>query len=389
MYDFDEIIERRNSHCAKWDEVEKGVLPMWVADMDFKCPPEIIKALQRRVDHGIFGYSGGLESYFEAIINWMKKRHNWDVKKEWISSSPGIVPALDMLVRALTDPGDKVLIQTPVYYPFYKVINNNNRLLVENPLKFNGSKYEMDFADLEQKLVSGAKMIILCSPHNPGGRVWSREELKQLGDLCLKYKTIIVADEIHSDLVFPEYKHTVFSSISEELAQNSVLCNAPSKTFNIAGIQASTIIIPNKEIRTAFRKVINNNGLAFPNVFAVTALEAAYNYGEAWLEEMLVYLKANYDYLKYFIEKNIPVLKVFDSEGTYLVWVDFSNLGLNNEELDRLILEDAKLKLSPGHIFGTNGSGFQRINIACPRSVLKDGLNRLKAAVNSQKVKID
>lgn len=384
MYDFDEIIYRRNTNSAKWDEVKDDLLPMWVADMDFKSPPEVIMALQERVKHGVFGYSGSCNGWYEALAKWMNKRFGWEIKKEWLTTSPGVVPALDMLVRALTQPGDRVVIQTPVYHPFFTVVRNNGRELIENPLHFDGRKYHMDLDDLRQQLDERTKLLILCSPHNPAGRVWSREELMALGQLCLEHGIIVIADEIHSDLVFPEYQHTVFASISPEFEQNCVICNAPSKTFNIAGIQASSIIIPNNDIRAAYNHVLHTGELGLPNVFAAAALEAAYTWGEDWLEELVVYIRDNYRFARDFIEQRIPELKVTDSEGTYLMWLDCRGLGMNDEQLDEFIREKAHLALSPGHIFGNVGSGFQRMNIGCSRVLLEQGLQLLEKAVRTR-----
>jgi len=383
MYDFDEMIIRRQTNSAKWDEVGEDLLPMWVADMDFKSPPEVIKALEERVRHGVFGYSGGYDVWYEALIHWMIKRYGWEVKKEWISTSPGVVPALDMLVRALTQPGDRVIIQTPVYPPFFEVVLRNGRQLLENPLYFDGYKYRMDLENLKQQIDLQTKLIILCSPHNPVGRVWSRAELVALGELCLEHGIVVIADEIHSDLIFSGCRHTVFATISPEFEQNCVICNAPSKTFNIAGIQASSIIIPNQKIRTAYQQVLHTSELGLPNVFAIAALEAAYMRGEAWLEEMLVYVEDNYRFAKAFIEQRIPEIKLIESEGTYLVWLDCRGMGLSDEKLDRFIREKARLVLSPGHIFGTVGSGFQRMNIACPRLLLEKGLQLLETAIRA------
>jgi len=384
MYDFDEIIDRLHTKSAKWDEVGEDLLPMWVADMDFKSAPEIITALEERARHGVFGYSGGYDVWYETLMQWTKKRYGWELKKEWISTSPGVVPALDMLVRALTEPGDGVIIQTPVYQPFFHVVSRNGRRLLENPLYFDGRKYRMDLDNLQQQIDPRTKLMILCSPHNPVGRVWSPEELAALGEVCLKHGIIVIADEIHSDLIFSGFRHTVFAAISPELEQNCVVCNAPSKTFNIAGIQASSIIIPNKRIRKAYHYVLNTGELGLPNVFAVAALEAAYKWGEPWLEEMLVYVEDNYRFARAFIEQRIPEIKVIEAEGTYLIWLDCRELDLNDEQLDRFIRGKARLVLSPGHIFGSVGSGFQRMNIGCPRSLLEQGLQRLEAAVRTR-----
>jgi cystathionine beta-lyase len=381
MYDFDEIVSRENTNCAKWDAAEKGLLPMWVADMDFQSPPEVIAALQERAQHGVFGYSGGYGGWFEALMQWMKRRYGWAPQREWISTSPGVVAALFMLVRALTEPGDRIIIQPPVYRPFYYVARSNGCELLENPLYFDGNKYRMDLEQLRQMVDAGVKLLILCSPHNPVGRVWSWEELMALGQFCLEHEITIISDEIHSDLVFSGYKHTVLTSVSKELEQNTVVCNAPSKTFNIAGIPASNVIIANEKLRSSYRQVLRGSGLALPNVFAVTAVEAAYTYGEAWLDELLLYLEDNYRLASSFIAERIPDIKVIEPEGTYLLWLDCRGLGLNDKELDSFIKEKAKLLLESGTIFGTGGSGFQRMNIACPRSLLLEALQRLEKAV--------
>lgn len=384
MYDFDKIVSRETTNCAKWDTVEKGLLPMWVADMDFQSPPEVIAALKERAEHGIFGYSGGYGGWFEALMQWMRKRYGWAPQREWISTSPGVVAALFMLVRALTEPGDRIIIQPPVYRPFYYVASSNGCELLENPLYFDGHKYRMDLDQLRQTVDSRVKLLILCSPHNPVGRVWIREELAALGQFCLEHEITIISDEIHSDLVFSGYKHTVLASLSKELEQNTVVCNAPSKTFNIAGIPASNVIIANENLRSAYRRVLRGSGLALPNVFSVTAVETAYTYGEAWLDELLHYLEDNYRAASSFIAQRIPEIKVIELEGTYLLWLDCRGLGLNDEELDGFIKEKARLLLEPGPSFGTGGSGFQRMNIACPRSRLLEALQRLEKAVRGQ-----
>ena len=381
MYDFDKIVSRETTNCAKWDTVEKGLLPMWVADMDFQSPPQVIAALKERAEHGIFGYSGGYGGWFEALMQWMEKRYSWAPQREWISTSPGVVAALFMLVRALTEPGDRIIIQPPVYRPFYYIASSNGCELLENPLYYDGRKYRMDLEQLRQQVDSRVKLLILCSPHNPVGRVWSREELLALGQFCLEHEITIISDEIHSDLVLPGYKHTVLASVSKELEQNMIVCNAPSKTFNIAGIPASNVIIANENLRSAYRQVLRSSGLALPNVFAVTAVEAAYTYGEAWLNELLLYLEENYRLASSFLAERIPEIKMVEPEGTYLLWLDCRGLGLNDKELDSFIKEKAKLLLEPGTIFGTGGSGFQRMNIACPRSRLLEALQRLETAV--------
>jgi len=382
MYDFDEITERRGTNSCKWDEVKAdNVLPMWVADMDFKSPPEVIAALEKRVRHGVFGYAGCWDNWYEVLIGWMKKRYGWDARREWIDNSPSVVASLSMLVRAYTHPGDQVIIQTPVYSPFYTAVRSNGCQLVKNPLVLEDNKYRMDLASLKSRITSRVKAMILCSPHNPGGRVWSPAELKELGEFCLEHDIIVISDEIHCDLIFPGYRHSVFAAISPEFEQNSVIVNAPSKTFNIAGIQAASTIIPNQKLRTAYRHVLSSNGMDMPNVFAITAMEAAYTYGEAWLDELMIYIQDNYFLVKNFIEERIPQIKVIESEGTFLVWLDCRELGLEDQELKRFVQEKARLVLSPGDIFGEEGKGFQRINIGCPRSLVREALQRLEKAV--------
>jgi len=384
MYDFDEIIERRGTNSCKWDEVKANeALPMWVADMDFKSPPEVIAALEDRVRHGVFGYAGCWDNWYEVLLGWMKKRYGWEARREWIDNSPGVVASLNMLVRAYTHPGDRVIIQTPVYSPFYTAARNNGCQLVKNPLVLDNNRYRMDLSHLKARVPSRVKAMILCSPHNPGGRVWSREELKELGDFCLEHEIIVISDEIHCDLLFPGYQHTVFAAISPELEQNSVILNAPSKTFNIAGIQAASTIIPNAKLRAAYRDVLQASGMDMPNVFAIPALEAAYTYGKPWLDELMVYIQDNYLLVKSFIEERIPQIKVIESDGTFLVWLDCRGLGLEDKELNRFIQEKARLVLSAGNIFGEEGQGFQRINIGCPRALVSEALQRLEAAVAS------
>jgi cysteine-S-conjugate beta-lyase len=385
-YDFDTVIERCNTNSVKWDFCRElfgstEVLPMWVADMDFQVPQPVIEALRAVAEHGVFGYPRATSSYYESVIDWMKNRHNWDVNKEWITCTPGVVPALNWLVKAFTKPGDKVLLQAPVYPPFFKAIENNGCQVVNNPLKLEDGQLLMDFVDLEEKLSQGVKVMLLCSPHNPGGRVWSREELEQVGKLCLKYGVIVVADEIHHDLVFKGFRNTCFATLSKELAENCVVCTAPSKTFNLAGLQVANIIIPNPKLRSALRQVIEVNGHYEPSIFGLKGVEAAYRHGEDWLEQLMAYLEGNLDYLIDYFEANIPQVKVIRPQGTYLVWLDFRDLGMETKALQRFLHQQAKIGLNSGHTFGQGGEGFQRMNIACPRKILAEGLTRLAQAV--------
>lgn len=385
IYDFNAIIDRDKTNSLKWNFNEENfgredVLPMWVADMDFAAPQPVIEALISRARHGIFGYSRGTDRYYESIIEWMAKRHNWQVRREWITFCPGVVPALHWIVKAFADPGTKVVLQTPVYHPFFRVIKNNACKAVNNPLIFGPEQYLMDLENLEQQLDSSVRLFFLCNPHNPVGRVWRKEELLELGKICLRNKIIIVADEIHSDLIYKGYKHVPIAALSEELAQCTIVCTSPSKTFNMAGLQISNIIIPNPVLRQRFRDILKLNNVGGPNAFAITAMEAAYLEGEEWLEQLMNYLEENLNCLSEFIIRRIPDLKLIRPQGTYLVWLDFRRFGLESPALKSFILSRAKVALNDGYIFGQGGEGFERINIACPRPLLIQGLERIENA---------
>lgn len=384
-YNFDKIIKRRNTKSVKWDLGEEDVIPMWVADMDFEVLDVITDKIIERANHPIYGYTIPNDEYYNSIIKWWKDRYNYSIKKDWISYSPGVVPAVNMLIRAFTNPGDRVLLQTPVYHPFYEAVKNNGCELVENPLRLVDNKYFMDFEDLERKFKDyNVKVMVLCSPHNPVGRVWTKEELLMLGELCLKYGVIVISDEIHCDLVYKDYKHIPFPSISDEFAKMGVMCTAPSKTFNLAGLQVSSVIIPNEILRKKFNHILDCNGLMLPNIFGIEALEAAYNHGEKWLNQLIDYLKGNLEYLTEFIEENIPKVKVIKSEGTYLVWLDCRELNMGPKELHEFFLIEAKVWFDEGYIFGNAGDGFERVNIACPRSILEEGLRRIDKAIKNR-----
>ena len=376
-YDFNKIINRNNTKSLKYDfakerNMPEDLLPLWVADMDFQTSPEIIEALNKAVSHGIYGYSEGKEEYFDAVYNWYNDNFNWQVKKEWLIKTPGVVFAIVLAINALTNEGDSVLIQNPVYYPFTEVIIDNNRKLVNNSLVRNGKKYEIDFEDFEKKIIeNNVKLFILCSPHNPVGRVWKKWELEKIGDICLKHNVKIVSDEIHSDFVYPENKHIVFSSLDEKYQNITITCTAPTKTFNLAGLQISNIFIPNLEIRKKVLKQLDRVGYSQVNLMGLVACEAAYKYGRQWLNELKEYLLDNLNFLRDYLETNIPQIKLIEPEGTYLIWLDCSALGLEDKELEKFIVEKAKLWLDSGYIFGKEGEGFQRINIACPRETLK------------------
>ncbi len=389
-YDFDEVIDRTNYHSVKWDELEtifgdipQDVLPMWVADMEFRSPQPVIEAIKKANEHGIYGYTSRPLSYYQAIIDWMEKRHNWKIKKDWLAFSPGVVPALSFIIRAFCQPGDKVVVQPPVYYPFFRVIENNGCHVVNNPLKLSNKKYFIDWEDLERKVDDPrVKLLILCSPHNPVGRVWQKEELIILGEICLKHHIIVVSDEIHADILFKGYIHTPFASISPAFAHNSITCTAPSKTFNLAGLQTSSIIIPNKKYYKIYENILDSSALNENNVFGLVALEAAYRDGEEWLEQLLSYLNENLKFLMKYFKERIPKVKVIKPEGTYLVWLDCRQLGLSVKDLNNFMIKKARVALDDGHWFGTEGKGFMRINIACPRSFLEEGLKRIEEAVN-------
>ncbi|RFB15014.1 pyridoxal phosphate-dependent aminotransferase [Bacillus sp. HNG] len=385
-YNFDESINRLQTNSVKWDEVEnlfgdKEILPMWVADMDFKSPQPVIEALKKRADHGIYGYTTRPDSYYEATVRWMKRRHKWTIEKDWITFTPGVVPALGIIVQSFTNPGDKIIIQQPVYYPFMSVIEKNGREIVNNPLRLENGRYYMDFEDLEKKIDPSVKMIIISNPHNPVGRVWEKDELTKLEEICLKHNILVVSDEIHSDLVYEGNVHTPFASISDEFAGRSITCTAPSKTFNLAGLQTSNMIIPNQELRERFNKALEDRFIGMTNTFGVTALIAAYEEGEEWLDQLLVYLKGNLDFLNDYIKSNIPEVKVIKPDATYLVWLDCRELGLDAKKLEEVIQKQGKVAFDEGYIFGKEGEGFTRINIACPRVLLEEGLKRFSDAL--------
>ncbi len=388
-YDFDTIIDRRNTDCAKWDGMaplfgRDDLLPMWVADMDFKAPPEVIEALRERVDHGIFGYTRRLEPYREAIAGWFLRRHGWEVDTSWIRHAPGVVPALSVAVLAFTQPGESVLVQPPVYYPFFSTIRGRGRTVVENPLKFNGSRFEMDFEDLERKLDdSSVKLVFLCSPHNPTGRVWSREELTRFGEICAARGVVVVSDEIHCDILFAGARHTPLADVSEAMRESTVTTVAPSKTFNIAGLATSAVIIPSRRLRDDYQAVVDFLHIDGSNVFGATGLMAAYNRGEAWLDALLVYLEGNLDFIDDFLADRLPAVRMVRPEGTYVPLLDCRKFGLTGPELEKLLVERGKVALDGGHWFGTGGDGFVRINIATPRALLKDGLERIAKALST------
>ena len=384
--DFNQIIDRHNTNSLKYDfALQRGksadVLPMWVADMDFQAPTAVCSRLEELSRFGIFGYSDNQTSYFDAVLNWYQKHFNWTAKKEWILRTPGVVFAIAAAIRGLTEEGDAVLIQEPVYYPFSSIITKNNRKKVINPLVNKNGHYEMDLDDMEQKIIDNhVKLFLLCSPHNPVGRVWTLDELEAVGNLCQKHGVIIVSDEIHSDFTFEGHTHYVFASVSDAFAQNSVICTSPSKTFNVAGLQISNIFVPNPNLRKKVKDAIAATGYCEVNYFALAACETAYREGETWLNELRKYLTDNLHYVYAYLMKYLPEIRLVEPEGTYLLWLDCRNLKMTEKERIDAIENKGKLWLDTGSMFGEAGTGYERINIACPRATLEECLNRLRKA---------
>lgn len=384
-YDFDEPVPRRGTNSYKWDTVkDEDVLPMWVADMDFRTAPAIVGALQKRVEHGIFGYTKVPPAYYEAVVNWFRRRHAWLIEKEWIVYTTGVVPAISAIVKALTVPGDRVLVQTPVYNCFFSSIRNNGCEVVANPLIYANGTYRIDYDDLERKAADPkVRLLLFCNPHNPVGRVWTRQELRRIGEICIRNRVLVVADEIHCELVFSGHVYIPFASISEDFREHSVTCISPSKAFNLAGLQIANIVAADTDVRMKIDKAININEVCDVNPFGVEALIAAYNRGEDWLEELKHYLSVNYNYLRAYFDEYLPEFPVVMLEGTYLVWVDCRGLGLSSREITDILLEKEKIRVNPGSLYGEAGEGFIRLNIACPREKLIEGLNRLKRGLKS------
>ncbi|MFU2017594.1 MalY/PatB family protein [Peribacillus butanolivorans] len=384
---FEEHINRENTGSVKWDKNSlkslygrEDVLPMWVADMDFPSPEGIQKALIERLNHPIFGYTVPSETVFTEIQSWLRDQHSWPITKEWISFSSGVVSAIGTTIQAFTNPGDKILVQSPVYTPFFDMIKNNDREVVNSPLIIEDDRFKIDFTDFEDKLKSGVKLFLICSPHNPGGRVWTKDELLRIGELCVKYNVIIVSDEIHADLFHSTSRHYPIASLSEQLSDITVTLMAPSKTFNIAGIQASFLITSNEKLQKQLQKAQTKLAFHGLNILALTAMEAAYREGLPWLKDMIAYIEENIKVAEEFIAAEIPALHVMHPDASYLLWIDCRDLGLNDKEIKERLIHQGKLALEPGSKYGPGGEGFVRMNIGCSRSVLLDGLNRLKLA---------
>ena len=387
-YDFDKIVDRTGTESLKWVYPRKvlkveDAIPMWVADMDFEAPPAVVEAIRNRAAHGVYGYPLIPPSFWQAAIGWLKRRHGWEIRKDWMAKTPGIVPALNYSVRAFTKPGDGVIIQTPVYFPFYHAVENNSRRIVRNPLRFDGRRYTMDLEDLERKLDEGSRMLILCSPHNPVGRVWTRDELEALGRLAKERDLVVVSDEIHADLVYSGHRHHVLAALSSDLADRTVTCIAPSKTFNIPGLSTAVVIASNPKLLGAFKDETERAGFELGQVFGIIGFEAAYSQGDDWLDELLPCLEANVDFMEKFLEAQIPAIRLVRPEGTYLALLDCRGLGLEPAALIDFFLKKARVYFSDGVLFGEEAAGFVRINFGCPRALLVEALERIERAVKN------
>lgn len=384
-YDFDEIIVRRGTDSYKWDSADnENVLPMWVADMDFRTAPAIVNALRRRVEHGIFGYTRVPDGYYAAVTDWFARRHNWSIDRGWMIYTSGVVPAISAIIKALTVPGDKVLVQTPVYNCFFSSIRNNGCEMLPSPLVLSDNTFAIDFGDLERKAADPkVKLMLLCNPHNPAGRVWRRDELERIGEICIRHGVRVISDEIHCELVFPGHRYTPFASISGEFLRHSVTCISPSKAFNIAGLQIANIVCADADCRRKIDRAINDNEVCDVNPFGVVATQAAYNEGEDWLNQLIGYIHSNYIYMCGFCREHLPEFPLTVLEGTYLVWMDCRKLAMASEELEHRLVNEAGLWLNAGTMYGTAGEGFMRWNIACPRARLAEGLKRFADFVAS------
>ncbi len=385
-YNFDEIIYREKTHSIKYDQRKNvfgadDIIPLWIADMDFRTPDFIVEAIKRRAAHEIYGYTFVPDSFYESVRSWTKKRHGWEVRRDWILYGPGVVPSLVIATLSFTQPGDAIVVQSPVYYPFFSIIQDNGRTIADNPLELRNGRLSMNFDHLRKCLDEKVKLLFLCSPHNPGGTVWRSDELERLGEICRKNGTIIVSDEIHSDLIFSGHQHIPTASISAEISQNTITLLSPSKTFNISGLTTSVAIVPNADLRRQFLKTLQRLHWSIPNVFSIAAFESAYGQGEEWLTQLMAYLENNLSVLLDFFESEVRQIKAIKPEGTYLVWLDCRELDKSRKELREWMISRAKVGLNDGFLFGSGGEGFLRINIACPLPVLLNALERIKQAV--------
>jgi cystathionine beta-lyase len=388
-YDFDAVLDRRQTNSLKWDRcpVDFGlddVIPMWVADMDFAAPPAVVEAIQCRAAHGAYGYASVPESFWASAIDWLRERHGWTVDRQWLARAPGVVPALNLCVNAFTQPGDGVLVQTPVYYPFFHAVERNGRRLIRNSLAAGSLGYRMDFDDLEGRIDDHTRLLILCSPHNPVGRVWRREELEQLGEICVRHQLLVLSDEIHMDLALPGHRHVPLATISPALAARTVTLLAPSKTFNVAGLNMSLVVASNPDLLARYTIEFDAAGLTIASLFGTVALEAAYRQGGDWLNQLLDYLAANVDFTERFLRERIPELRFIRPEGTYLALIDCRLLGMSQLELDDFFLRTARVYFDSGAWFGEEAAGFERINLACPRKTLTEALGRIERAINGR-----
>lgn len=389
-YNFDEYVNRRDSDSVKWNQLEEyqgveDILPMWVADMDFKSPREVVEALRARADHGVFGYPYMDDSLYDSIIDWVRKRYNWQIEKEWLVFMPGVVYGLNLAVKEFVGQGEKVLVQSPVYPPFFRVVENYKRKVNNVPLIHNGDNFFMDYENLEKKIDQDTKLMLLCNPHNPVGRVWTREELEKIGDLCIRNDILMVSDEIHCDLTLDGYQHIPLASLSEEIANRTITLMAPSKTFNIAGLNTAMAIIPNQAIREKLAQAMEAMEVGANSIFGSLAFKKAYEEGGQWLEEVMAYIESNIDFALDYIEANLPQIKVTRPEATYLLWLDFTGLGKSPDEINQALIEEGRVYLNDGRPYGPGGEGFFRLNIACSRENLQEGLARIKRAVESFK----
>lgn len=383
-YNFDELVDRTHSNSVKYDGRtgyfgKADLLPLWVADMDFRTPDFIVDAIRKRTEHEIFGYTMRGDGYHQAIVNWLKRRHNWAIKPEWISFSPGVVAGLTLAIEGLSNPGDGVIVQPPVYFPFFDSVNGTGRKLIENPLRIENGRYYFDFDDLKRKITPETRLLLLSNPQNPGGMAWTKDELKELAGICIDNKILIISDEIHSDLIFDGHQFTPLAGISDEIAQNCVICMAASKTFNTAGLTTSFLIIPNRRHWAAYEREMRLPHLHMGNIFGTVALEAAYTHGDEYVTQLMEYVQGNYYFLEEFFNQHLPEVKVMRPEATFLIWLDFSAFGLTDEKLHKKLI-DAGVGLSRGNQFGKQGSGFMRMNIGCPRSILEEALSKIEKA---------